>query len=241
MGLPRTIAVDGPAGSGKSSVSFAVAQKLGYLFVDTGAFYRAVTLLVLRQGINPADVNRVAALARNVRIELSGDLRDDGRQYTLLVNGEDITWHIHSPEVDAYVSVVAANPGVRQAMLAAQRALAARGRVIMAGRDIGTVVLPDADLKIYIDAALEARAERRYKQRIQAGEEADLASIYEGLRQRDMTDSQRKVAPLLRAPDAVYLDTTSLSLDEAIEAAYQIVLAWERQHQPPGESGHTVS
>jgi cytidylate kinase len=241
LGLPRTIAVDGPAGSGKSSVSFAVAQKLGYLFVDTGAFYRAVTLLVLRQGIDPADVGRVAALARSVRIELSGDLRDDGRQYTLLVNGEDITWHIHSPEVDAHVSVVAANPGVRQAMLAAQRALAARGRVIMAGRDIGTVVLPDADLKIYIDAALEARAERRYKQRIQAGEEADLARIYEGLRQRDMTDSQREVAPLLRAPDAVYLDTTSLSLDEAIEAAYQIVLAWERRHQPPVESGHTAS
>lgn len=241
MGLPRTIAVDGPAGSGKSSVSFAVAQKLGYLFVDTGAFYRAVTLLALRQGIEPADMQQVAALARNARIDLSGDLHDDGRQYTLLANGEDITWQIHSPEVDAHVSVVAANPGVRQAMLAAQRALAARGRVIMAGRDIGTVVLPDADLKIYIDAALEKRAERRYKQRLQAGEEADLTRIYEGLRQRDMTDSQREVAPLLRAPDAVYLDTTSLSLDEAIEAAYQIVLAWARQHQPPGEGENTVS
>ncbi len=240
LGLPRTIAVDGPAGSGKSSVSFAVARKLGYLFVDTGAFYRAITLLALRQGIDPTDAERVAALARATEIDLSGDLRDDGRQYTLVVNGEDITWQIHSPEVDAHVSVVAANPGVRQAMLAAQRALAARGGVIMAGRDIGTVVLPDADLKIYIDAALEQRAERRYRQRLQAGEEADLAAIYEGLRRRDATDSQREVAPLLRAPDAIYLDTTSLSLDEAIEAAYQIVLTWERQHQHPTDDKSTA-
>jgi len=240
LGLPRTIAVDGPAGSGKSSVSFAVAQRLGYLFVDTGAFYRAITLLALRQGIDPADAERVAALARAAEINLSGDLREDGRQYTLLVNGEDITWQIHSPEVDAHVSVVAANPGVRQAMLDAQRALAARGGVIMAGRDIGTVVLPDADLKIYIDATLEQRAERRYRQRLLAGEEADLATIYEGLRRRDMTDSQRDVAPLLRAPDAVYLDTTSLSLDEAIEAAYQIVLAWARQHQHLDEDKGTA-
>lgn len=230
MVLPRTIAVDGPAGSGKSSVSFAVARRLGYLFVDTGAFYRAITLLALRQGLDPADAERIAALARDTVLDLSGDLRDDGRQYTLLANGEDITWEIHSPEVDAHVSVVAANPGVRQAMLAAQRALAARGGVIMAGRDIGTVVLPDADLKIYIDASLEERARRRYRQRIAAGEEADLERIYEGLRQRDWIDSQREVAPLLRAPDAVYLDTTSLSLDNAIEAAYQIVMEWDRQH-----------
>lgn len=230
MVLPRTIAVDGPAGSGKSSVSFAVAQRLGYLFVDTGAFYRAITLLALRRGIDPADQERVAALARSTALDMTPDLDDDGRQYTLLADGEDITWQIHSPEVDAHVSVVAANPGVRQAMFAVQRALAARGGVIMAGRDIGTVVLPEADLKIYIDASLEKRAERRYLQRIRAGEQADLNRIYEGLRERDMIDSQREVAPLLRTPDAVYLDTTSLSLDEAIEAAYQIVLEWDRQH-----------
>lgn len=230
MVLPRTIAVDGPAGSGKSSVSFAVAQRLGYLFVDTGAFYRAITLLALRRGIDPADQERVADLARSTALDMTPDLEDDGRQYTLLADGEDITWQIHSPEVDAHVSVVAANPGVRQAMFAVQRALAARGEVIMAGRDIGTVVLPEADLKIYIDASLEKRAERRYLQRIRAGEEADLNHIYEGLRERDAIDSQREVAPLLRAPDAVYLDTTSLSLDEAIEAAYQIVLEWDRQH-----------
>ncbi len=231
MVLPSTIAIDGPAGSGKSSVSFALAQRLGYLFVDTGAFYRAITLLALRAGQDPSDSEGVVALARSAALDITSDLGSDGRQYTVLANGEDVTGEIHSPQVDAHVSVVAANPGVRQAMLSAQRALAARGRVIMAGRDIGTVVLPDADLKIYIDASLEKRAERRYAQRLSNGEPADLAQISEGLRQRDTIDSQRDVAPLLRAPDAVYLDTTMLSLEQAVEAAYQIVVGWDR-HQP---------
>ncbi len=233
MALPSTIAIDGPAGSGKSSVSFAVAQRLGYLLVDTGAFYRAITLLALRAGQDPSDSEGVAALARSAVLDITSDLGSDGRQYTVLANGEDVTGEIHSPQVDAHVSVVAANPGVRQAMLAAQRALAARGRVIMAGRDIGTVVLPDADLKIYIDASLEKRAERRYAQRISNGEPADLAQISEGLRQRDTIDSQRDVAPLLRAPDAVYLDTTMLSLEQAVEAAYQIVVGWDRHRSAP--------
>lgn len=235
MALPSTIAVDGPAGSGKSSVSFAVAQRLGYLFVDTGAFYRAVTLLALRAGQDLSDSEGVAALARSTSLDMTGDLGSDGRQYTLLANGEDVTGEIHSPQVDTHVSVVAANPGVRQAMLAAQRALAARGCVIMAGRDIGTVVLPDADLKIYIDASLEKRAERRYAQRLSSGEPADLAQISEGLRQRDTIDSQRDVAPLLRAPDAVYLDTTALSLEQSVEAACQIVAGWDKR-QPASAS-----
>ncbi|MCZ7538786.1 MAG: (d)CMP kinase [Anaerolineae bacterium] len=233
MALPSTIAIDGPAGSGKSSVSFALAQRLGYLFVDTGAFYRAVTLLALRAGQDLSDSDGVAALARRASLDITGDLGSDGRQCTVLANGEDVTWEIHSPAVDAHVSVVAANSGVRQAMLAAQRALAARGRVIMAGRDIGTVVLPDADLKIYIDASLERRAERRYAQRVGNGEPADLAQIREGLRQRDTIDSQRDVAPLLRAPDAIYLDTTALSLEQTVEAAYQIVCDRDRRHPAP--------
>ncbi len=228
MALPSTIAIDGPASSGKSSISFALAQRLGYLFVDTGAFYRAITLLALRARLDPASAGQVAALARSVALDMTRDMGSDGRQYTLLANGEDVTWDIHSPQVDAHVSVVAANPGVRQAMLAIQRQLGARGRVIMAGRDIGTVVLPDADLKIYIDASLEKRAERRYNQRINNGEAADLGQIREGLRQRDTLDSERETAPLLRAPDAVYLDTTKLSLEQSVEAAYQIVVAWDK-------------
>lgn len=230
--MPNTIAVDGPAGSGKSTVSFAVAQRIGYLFVDTGAFYRAITFLALEQHSAPRESAQVVALAERVHLDMTPNLADDGRQYTLLADGRDITPYIHSPHVDAYVSAVAAIPGVRAAMLGAQRALAQRGRVIMAGRDIGTVVLPDADLKIYIDASLEKRAERRYQQRIRNGEPADLDAIREGLRQRDLVDSGRETAPLLRAQDAKYLDTSNLTFEEAVEAVYQIILAW----QPPPQS-----
>jgi cytidylate kinase len=226
LSLPNTIAVDGPAGSGKSTVSFTVAQKIGYLFVDTGAFYRAITFLALEQHIEPRDLAQVVALAEHVHLDMTPDLADDGRQYTLLAEGRDITPDIHSPHVDAHVSVVAALPGVRTAMLGAQRALAERGRVIMAGRDIGTVVLPHADLKIYIDASLEKRAERRYQQRIRNGEPADLETIREGLRQRDLVDSGRETAPLLQAQDAEYLDTSNLTFEEAVEAVHKIILAW---------------
>lgn len=224
--LPSTIAVDGPAGSGKSAVSFAVAQRLGYLFVDTGAFYRAVTFLALEQNVSFDDPAALGALARRVRLDMTPDLHNDGRQYTVLADGRDITPFLHSPAVDAYVSIVAAAADVRAALLDTQRRIAARGRVIVAGRDIGTVVLPDADLKIYLDASLEKRAERRYAQRVASGEQADLAVIRRGLAERDALDSHRDVAPLLRAPDAVYLDTTSLSLEESIDAALEIVLTW---------------
>lgn len=224
--LPSTIAVDGPAGSGKSAVSFAVAQRLGYLFVDTGAFYRAVTFLALEQNISFDDPAALAALARRVHLDMTPDLDNDGRQYTVLADGRDITPSLHAPVVDAHVSVAAAAADVRAALLDTQRRIAARGRVIVAGRDIGTVVLPDADLKIYLDASLDQRAQRRYAQRVAKGEPADLAAIRRGLAERDALDSQRDVAPLLRAPDAVYLDTTSLSLEESIDAALEIVLTW---------------
>jgi cytidylate kinase len=226
LSLPSTIAVDGPAGSGKSTVSFAVAQRMGYLFVDTGAFYRAITLLALQQQLDLSDSAQLVSLAQQAHLDMTPDLADDGRQYTFLANGRDITCEIHSPEVDASVSIVAANRGVRAAILDAQRALATRGKVIMAGRDIGTVVLPDADLKIYIDASLEKRAARRYRQRVCNGELADLDVIREGLAGRDTIDSGRDVAPLLRTPDAVYLDTSNLTLEEAIDAVYQIIQQW---------------
>jgi len=224
--LPSTIAVDGPAGSGKSAVSFAVAQRLGYLFVDTGAFYRAVTFLALEQNVSFDDPAALAALARRVHFDMTPDLDNDGRQYTMLADNRDITPHIHSPAVDAYVSITAAAADVRAALLDTQRRVAARGRVIVAGRDIGTVVLPNADLKIYLDASLDKRAERRYAQRVAKGEPADLAAIRRGLAERDTLDTQRDVAPLLRASDAVYLDTTFLTLEQSIDAAMRIVLGW---------------
>lgn len=224
--LPSTIAVDGPAGSGKSAVSFAVAQQLGYLFVDTGAFYRAVTFLALARGLSFDDLEGLEHLARHVQLDMTPDLDADGRQYTLLADGRDITPCLHSPEVDAHVSIAAASTGVRAALLDAQRRIATRGRVIVAGRDIGTVVLPGADLKIFLDASLDQRAERRYAQRAAQGETADLAAIRRGLAERDALDSGRDAAPLLRAPDAVYLDTTLLSLEDSILAVLEIIRAW---------------
>jgi len=216
------IAIDGPAGSGKSSVSLALARRLGYLFVDTGAFYRAITWLALQRQIDPHNSARVAALARQAHLDMHPRPSADP-PYTFLADGQDITAQLHTPEVDAYVSVVAANADVRAAILDAQRQLAKRGRVIMAGRDIGSVVLPNADLKIYIDATLDERARRRYRQRLAEGKAADLEAIREGLRARDQLDSSRDVAPLTRLPDAVYLDTSHMSLEEAVEAAYRIV------------------
>jgi len=189
--LPKTIAVDGPAGSGKSSVSFAVAQRIGYLFFDTGALYRALTLVALEHHIDMNDSDALVALAQRVDLDMTPDLKNDGRQCTVLADGRDITPRIHDPKVDAHVSIVSAIPGVRNTLLGVQRAIARRGRVIMAGRDIGTVVLPDAELKLYIDASLEQRAQRRYQQRLDKGEPADLDSIREGLLARDALDSGR--------------------------------------------------
>jgi len=227
LSLPNTIAVDGPAGSGKSTVAFAVSQRIEYLFIDTGAFYRAITLLAIERQLNFDDPQQIAQLAQKTRLDMTPDPGDDQRQYTLLADGEDITLKIHSPLVDSKVSVVAANPAVRDALMDVQRMVARRGKAILAGRDIGTVVLPDADLKVYIDASLDIRAERRYQQRIDNGETADLDAIREAMRARDQYDSSRKTAPLQRANDAIYLDTTTLTLDESIEALYQII----KQHQ----------
>lgn len=226
MALPNTIAVDGPAGSGKSTVSFAVAQQIGYLFADTGAFYRAITLLALEQHLDFTNANAIVQLAQQVQLDMTSDLDDDNRQYTILANRRDITPHIHTPDVDAHVSTVAALSGVRTALLDVQRTIAARGRVIMAGRDIGTVVLPNADLKIFYDASLEKRASRRHQQLMTNGESADLTTVRNGINQRDTLDSKRSTAPLLQAPDAVYLDTSMLSFEEAVEALQQIILEW---------------
>lgn len=223
---PSTIAVDGPAGSGKSSVSFAVAQRMNYLFVDTGAFYRAVTFLALEESLNLHNAAQLVDLCEKTHFDLMPDLKDDGRQSTFLANNRDITQQLNTPQVDIAVSIVAATPEVRASVLEAQRKLAAKGCVIMAGRDIGTVVIPNADLKIYIDASLEKRAERRYKQRIDNGEEADYEAILANLRERDRIDSSRDVAPLLQAKDAIRLDTSNFTFEEAIEATHQLIANW---------------
>lgn len=225
MTLPNIISIDGPAGSGKSSVCSALARELVYLFVDTGAFYRAVTLAAIRISVE-SDEAQIVELAKRSTFDISKDRYDDD-VYTIWLNGEDVTSAVRSVEVEACVSQVSAMPKVREVLNEKYRQLAQRGKVIMAGRDIGTVVLPDADLKIYLDASPEVRAERRVKQRQATGQAADYAAILANLKERDSIDSQRSVAPLRRPEDAVYLDTDALDINGVVNTIKQLVAAWQ--------------
>jgi len=222
--LPSTIAIDGPAASGKSTVGGLLAERLGYLYLDTGVMYRAVTLEALREGLDIRDEEAVVALTRKIAIEVLPPGRDatDGRQYTVLVEGRDVTWEIRTPEVDAAVSPVSAYPGVREVLTREQQRIGERGRVVMVGRDIGTVVMPDADLKIYLDASLSERARRRYRERLSRGECADYEAELRVVKGRDRVDSSRETAPLQCAPDAVYIDTEDLSVEEVLARVLEL-------------------
>src|SRR6476469_2685006 len=166
MATPRTVAIDGPAGAGKSTIGALLAERLGYLFLDTGAMYRAVALAALRRGISPTNEELLADLSDNLPILIEKPSSDetDGRSYTVMLGPEDITWEIRKPEVESVVSQVASHPEVRSALVRQQRRMASLGPVVMVGRDITTEVLPDADLKIYLDASLQERAKRRYEE-----------------------------------------------------------------------------
>ncbi len=220
MTKASTIAIDGPAASGKSTIGEMLARKLGYLYLDTGAMYRAVALAALRRGVDISDEKRVSQIARSIDLEIlpPGDHRD-GRQYTVLLDGEDVTWHLRTPEVNAVVSQVSAYPGVRQALTEAQRKIGRRGRVVMVGRDIGTVVLPDADLKLFLDASPEERARRRHREMEQRGVASSFDEVLRWILHRDAVDSGRDVAPLRPADDAVVIDTTDMSVEEVFEKA----------------------
>jgi cytidylate kinase len=227
---PAVIAIDGPAASGKSTVGKRVAEKLGFLLFDTGALYRAVTLAALQRGVPVEDEARIAELARTIHIDLIPATEEDGRPYTVLVDGEDVTWAIRSEPVDAHVSTVSAYPGVREALKQQQRRIARQGHVVMAGRDIGTVVFPEAPLKVYLDASPEVRARRRCQELQARGEDADYEEILAGVRQRDAIDSSRAVAPLRIAEDAVVIDTDRMSIQEVVDAIVR--LARERFRDP---------
>ncbi|MBN1311067.1 MAG: (d)CMP kinase [Anaerolineae bacterium] len=210
MSKPLTIAIDGPAASGKSTLAHALADRLGYLYLDTGVMYRAVTLAALRRGIDLADEAALDELAESVVIDVVAPTVEDGRDCTVYLDGEDVTWQIREAEVDAGVSIPSSYAGVRQALTEQQRRIGERGNVVMAGRDIGTVVLPDADLKIYLDASAEERARRRWLERRGGGRSDSYDEILAGVRRRDEIDSGRAVAPLLPAADAIVLDTTEM-------------------------------
>jgi CMP/dCMP kinase len=220
---PRTIAVDGPAGAGKSTIGALIAERLGYLFLDTGAMYRAVSLAALRREVSPDDDETLARLAREVRITIGPPTVRDGRAYTVLLDGADVTWDIRSAEVDRVVSQVARVPKVRDAMVEQQRALASRGRVVMVGRDIGTVVLPAAERKIFLTASAAERAKRREEELRARGEVRPRQELLQEILRRDRLDSERTVAPLRAADDAVVVQTDGLSVGQALDRVLEIV------------------
>lgn len=222
MPVPRIIAIDGPAASGKSTLGRRLADYLGYLFFDTGVMYRAVTWLALQRGIDVYDEARLTGLAEEAQIEVLPPSQDDGRFYDVRIDHQDITWEIRRPEVDALVSVVSAYAGVRRALTAQQRRIGLRGHVVMVGRDIGTVVLPEADLKIYLDASPEERARRRLAELQARGQAADYETILQQVRARDQLDSSREVAPLQAAPDAIRIDSDHLSAEEVFERVKEL-------------------
>jgi cytidylate kinase len=220
---PTTIAIDGPAASGKSTIGFALARRLDYLYLDTGVMYRAVTWAALEQGLNVEDEAAITALAKQLEINVRPSDGADGRQYTVLIDSQDITQQIRQSEVENRVSLVSAYPGVRKALVAQQRRISAQARVVMVGRDIGTVVLPDADLKIYLDARVHERAMRRYKEMVQRGQQIGYERVLAAMERRDSIDSEREVSPLEPAEDAIIIDTSDMSVEQVLHIVEELV------------------
>lgn len=216
----KSIAIDGPSGAGKSTLAKKLAEALGFLYVDTGAIYRTVGLFVCRNGVSSTDAEGVTALLDMLSIDLK--YGGDGLQHMIL-NGEDVTVEIRRNEISKYASDVSAIPAVRAFLLEMQRQLARTNNVIMDGRDIGTVVLPDADVKIFLTATSEARAARRWKELEERGNPTGFATVLSDLVQRDENDSSRAAAPLRAADDAVWVDTTGYTLQESFEVLLKII------------------
>jgi len=217
----KSIALDGPSGSGKSTLAKRTAEHFGLMYVDTGALYRSIGLFTLRNNVAPKDKEKVIALLPLIKLDMRYD--ESGIQRMILC-GEDVTDTIRMPEVSAYASDVSAIPEVREFLLSMQRDMAIKYDVIMDGRDIGTVVLPNAGLKIFITAEENARAKRRYLELIEKGVETTFEEVYNAMTTRDFNDSQRDVAPLKAAGDAIMLDTTYLDLDESFTAICDLII-----------------
>lgn len=229
--MPKlTIAIDGPAGSGKSSVARCVAGLLGYLYLDSGAMYRAIALKALQRGVSLTDEAQLVALAADTHIELQAPTPEQektGAKNRVLLDGVEVTQAIRRTEVAEAASRLATIAGVRNVLVAEQQRAGAGGGIVMEGRDIGTVVFPNAELKIFLDAAPEVRAERRWKEHQEKGENFTLAEVLEEVRERDRRDRERKVSPLTRAADAVLVDNTAMGIDET--ARVIVMLARERE------------
>lgn len=218
MSPASVIAIDGPAGSGKSTLGLELARRLGYLYFDTGVLYRALTWLALQRRSDLNDGEALASLARDLDLDVRPPTVDDGRLYTVTAGQLDITWAIREPHVDANVSLVAAQPAVRAALLPAQRGIAARGKVVIVGRDIGTVVAPNAALKVYLEASLEVRARRRQIDLEARGHrDASIEDVRADLAERDRVDAGREAAPLAVAADAVVVENDRASIPQMVD------------------------
>ena len=231
--MPRlTIAIDGPAGSGKSSVARRVAAMLGYLYLDSGAMYRALALKALRHQVALEGESRLEALAKETHIELKPPRPEQeaaGAKNCVFLDGTDVTEEIRTPEVAQAASRLATTAGVRRVLVTEQQRAGAGGGVVMEGRDIGTVVFPGAELKIFLDASPEERAERRWKEHQEKGEKMTLAEVFDEVIERDRRDRQRKVSPLVRAADAVLVDNTAMGIEET--ARLIVMLAQDREKE----------
>lgn len=211
---PSIIALDGPAASGKSTLGRKLADSLGCLFFDTGVMYRAITWIALQHDLDLRDEVVITELAEKAQIDIRPPSKNDGRACDVIIGDKDVTWDMRGDDVDVNVSVVSAYAGVRKALSEQQRRIGLRGGVVMVGRDIGTVVLPEADLKVYLDASAEERAKRRFNEIIARGDKADYEEILKKVIERDRIDSTRAVAPLRPAEDAVIIDSDKLDADQ---------------------------
>ena len=212
-----TIAIDGPAGAGKSTVARCVAHALGYLYIDTGAMYRAATWLVMQERINIQDLEAVVNLVGGANVELKPANTSSGGRARVFVNGQEVTNEIRSQDVTRLVSPVSAIPGVRTHLVEVQKQMAEHGGIVMDGRDIGTVVLPNANIKIFLTANPRTRAARRLKELQELGQKADLETLVKEIEERDRQDSTRAVAPLRQAYDAILINTDTMSKDEVVD------------------------
>jgi len=218
---PRLIAIDGPVAVGKSSVGSLLAKRFGYVFFDTGMIYRAFTWKVLKSGISPEDEQKLCHLVTTTEFDFIPSKED---ALSLFVDGEDVSSKLLCAEIEELVALIAKVAGVRQAMVSQQRKLAERGRVVMAGRDIGTVVLPWAELKIFLTASTEERARRRHRELLRRGENSSLEIVLTDLKRRDEMDINRTISPLKPAEDAVIINTEDVSLEQVVDKIYTLAV-----------------
>ncbi|MGE5582626.1 MAG: (d)CMP kinase [Bacillota bacterium] len=220
-----SIAIDGPAGSGKSTIAKEVALKFGYVYIDTGAMYRAITLKALNNNIPLTDNRQLTSIAQKAKIRFAYQHPEQGMTLRIILDEQDVTEEIRSLNVTNNVSVVSAVAGVREAMVALQQNMAKKGGVVMDGRDIGTVVLPKAELKIFLTASVAERSRRRWLELTAKGIAVDLKTLEEQIRQRDFYDSHREINPLRRAKDAILLDTTNLNIEQVVSKVVELASA----------------